>query len=71
MKMLSPSATPLPPGERKKKKKSLSHRETRKKELVPSPLMGEGQDECENIYLNPSLRGASYATWQSHPLKFL
>jgi len=47
MKMLSPSPTPLPPGERKKKKKSLSHRETRKKELVPSPLMGEGQDEGE------------------------
>jgi hypothetical protein len=23
-------------------------------------------DEDENTYLNPSLRGASYATWQSH-----
>jgi hypothetical protein len=24
-------------------------------------------DEDENTYLNPSLRGASYATWQSLP----
>ena len=26
----------------------------------------EAPDEDENTYLNPSLRGASYATWQSH-----
>ena len=44
----APSPTPLLPGERKKRKEGLSNGEARKKEIVPSPLMGEGQDEVEN-----------------------
>ena len=63
--MSSPSPTPLPPGERKKRKNGLSHQgrgkrnkasptEGREKKLVPSPLMEEGQDEGESLRCNPS-----------------
>ena len=56
--MSSPSSPPLPPGERKKTKEFG----------VPPPLMGEGQDEDENAYLNPSLRGTEEHGNLCHPV---
>jgi hypothetical protein len=50
-KNFPPHLNPLPPGERKTKE--ASHEGARKKRTkefrVPSPLMGEGEDEGERL----------------------
>ena len=43
-------------------------------EIIPSPLMGKGEDEGKKTNLNPSLRGIQpffgWMTWQSHLVIF-